>query len=1200
MKKLGKVQLRALWSLGALCLALLGFGLLSWADSRPYVVVTASPAEIWVQPGQSFSVTFIGTIKGDVFSEQWYSAPDYVAIAGNTITLTYQAPNTDGDYSVSQGLAAQYQYRVDGQTGGGGGSGGARCLVHVRSKPMTTPTPMGTPSPTASPNPTPTYPPNPSPTTPPNPTPTIPPGPNPTPTSSSSGSWSPLEKEIGYHRVGESWQADGCMTAPVDQSADCAENPAPTATPLPVPTLAPPTPRHPIDPPGSVPVPTSAPAPGPTEGGPTEGSPTEGSPTEGGPTEGGPTEGPRGAIPPTGAPATPLEPGLPPGVMPQSSAPALAPSAPAMLSAPAPTPAPTAPSKDKVVLPGAEVPCAVQSAQDFDTYTSSSRDGIQTKSYAADGPLTYRWSASAGHFKDDAETGQNVTWVAPDDLSEATSVIIKCIIDDPDGPRVSAPDTGSHDDNATVRMATVKVVPKVIYLTGSKPDFVVYRNPTDPTPTPMPIESEVVSTSTASDFAGGSVDSGVIEGDLPNEQDADVPDDNPDDWIPQDQEFIQDAPPESGEPIISFGLHVSGFPKWKAKVSVYEMGEDSGSLAAPLASTEITGDSDESNPDKLQVKWSQLFPGLKPPTGLYFYNVEVEGVIVPGKSFLDEKFFGVQDDRNSREAQRLETDMSISELSWQVVDDDENLLPFAAIAGPGGIGQTSEEGIWPKVEITFRLSGANTPSSLPTLWLIDPEFEREQALGVERLPDGRYKAVWTAKAETLKQMGEYLLTADGKGKTPVKKPVPAFKRANNSVTVDGFALGYEMMSHAHQPIANATLRRYAEAGSWNTFRAFVKVTQKIKGANGTSWFSDKPVSNATLNNFEWISENVPGRMPRDVKTAAKDWSGNPRSLGLRVTWREFSNEVIKQEKPGVDRWYGLRAQKVASGWSYPWQVSTGVTWWGARIDYNKKGQPRVWQLPTDRKEGKLDFPLSEERTTRLYAQPNFTQIDPYYGEKQRRLWWPDPSGRDTKKWQGRVVGQGRIDVPIFDSADKNAPAGQGALNAKIMHFATGFINTPYGWGGQTYGGQQSRTATEFTRGSGNAYTDKNGAKLGDSRRVSSYGIDCSGFVTEAAYLAGITGIPSAWGYTAGDLMSASQAVDVDSFNYLRPGDFVAWSKHTFYVAATPIGTGAATRVRTLEAQPDVVGTELGRTRYSWRNKSALDEVEAEWRRWGTP
>ena len=175
----------------------------------------------------------------------------------------------------------------------------------------------------------------------------------------------------------------------------------------------------------------------------------------------------------------------------------------------------------------------------------------------------------------------------------------------------------------------------------------------------------------------------------------------------------------------------------------------------------------------------------------------------------------------------------------------------------------------------------------------------------------------------------------------------------------------------------------------------------------------------------------------------------------------------------------------------------------------------------------------------------------------------------------------------------------------ITHFATGFINTPYGWGGQTYGGQQSRTATDFTRGSGNAYTDKNGAKLGDSRRVSSYGIDCSGFVCEAAYLAGITGISSAWGYTASDLMSASQAVDVDSFNYLRPGDFVPWSKHVAYVARAPIltdgDTNNSTTLFTLEAQPDSLGNELGRTRYSdIRDKGYLKRVGAKWRRWNTP
>ena len=122
-------------------------------------------------------------------------------------------------------------------------------------------------------------------------------------------------------------------------------------------------------------------------------------------------------------------------------------------------------------------------------------------------------------------------------------------------------------------------------------------------------------------------------------------------------------------------------------------------------------------------------------------------------------------------------------------------------------------------------------------------------------------------------------------------------------------------------------------------------------------------------------------------------------------------------------------------------------------------------------------------------------------------------------------------------------------------------------------------------------------------RKSSYGIDCIGFVCEATYLAGITGIPSAWGYTAGDLMSAG--VEVDSFNYLRPGDFVPWSKHVFYVAQAPNlidgDTDDGTILSTLEAQPDQSGTELGRTRYSSNNtkrsKLYLQNAGAKWRRW---
>ena len=52
-----------------------------------------------------------------------------------------------------------------------------------------------------------------------------------------------------------------------------------------------------------------------------------------------------------------------------------------------------------------------------------------------------------------------------------------------------------------------------------------------------------------------------------------------------------------------------------------------------------------------------------------------------------------------------------------------------------------------------------------------------------------------------------------------------------------------------------------------------------------------------------------------------------------------------------------------------------------------------------------------------------------------------------------------------------------------------------------------------------------------SRCNGSYGIDCSGFVSEAAYLAGITGLGRE-GDTASGLMS--DGVSVDDFSYSNP------------------------------------------------------------------
>jgi len=119
------------------------------------------------------------------------------------------------------------------------------------------------------------------------------------------------------------------------------------------------------------------------------------------------------------------------------------------------------------VAAGALVPCAVQEAQDYDTYIKTNVADETTKTYApeandadettqtyvADGPLTYKWSADKGTFQG-ATDGKTATWKAPTEPGRYT---LKCTIDDPDGARVTDPDTGSHDDAALVRSCQIIV-----------------------------------------------------------------------------------------------------------------------------------------------------------------------------------------------------------------------------------------------------------------------------------------------------------------------------------------------------------------------------------------------------------------------------------------------------------------------------------------------------------------------------------------------------------------------------------------------------------------------------------------------------------------------------------------------------------------------------------------------------------------------
>ena len=498
MKKFGKVQIRLLWSLAVLCLMVLGYAWHALAIGST-ATVTATPGEVWVTAGETATVTFTGTFTGEpapregysvVAGPFWYDWTGSTHLPGNSVVKQYPtSPSTrDYDFTVSTELYAyhtydntgEYHWRHDEITGGDTGY----CIIHVRANP-TAPAPTPYPTPTYPPYPTPTYPPYPTPTSP-SPTPTYPPTPTPVPyptTPTTSTSWSPLDKPIGYHRVGDGWQADGCMVAPVDHSADCnAATPTPTASPTPTPTPYPtptypatPTPTgQPIDPPYPPPYPTPTYPPYPTPTYPPYPTPTyPATPTPTYPpylpvtsAAVGSAASPISIAPtptsPTPAPEQPWNPTPTPGPTAPTPTPTASPTPTAT-----PTASPTPQPADKTVAAGARVPCEVQEAQDFDTRDDSDYSArTSSRSYHADGPLSYKWTADKGHFEG-STTNRTATWIAPDDSREAVTAIVKCTIDDPTGPRVNAPETGSHDDDALVREATLRVMPPVVKFGGS-------------------------------------------------------------------------------------------------------------------------------------------------------------------------------------------------------------------------------------------------------------------------------------------------------------------------------------------------------------------------------------------------------------------------------------------------------------------------------------------------------------------------------------------------------------------------------------------------------------------------------------------------------------------------------------------------------------------------------------------------------------
>jgi cell wall-associated NlpC family hydrolase len=186
-----------------------------------------------------------------------------------------------------------------------------------------------------------------------------------------------------------------------------------------------------------------------------------------------------------------------------------------------------------------------------------------------------------------------------------------------------------------------------------------------------------------------------------------------------------------------------------------------------------------------------------------------------------------------------------------------------------------------------------------------------------------------------------------------------------------------------------------------------------------------------------------------------------------------------------------------------------------------------------------------------------------------------------------------------------------------MEWASSFLNTPYAWGGQTRGGFQSRSPSDFTCSADlNPNTPKREShktdrvsKIGSSLYLYGgygYGIDCSGFVGETCYIATNGRVPpddlgtsvlKIWDKTSnspresvfvGSILIAKRVAYHNAnapqhhyvgVSYIRPGDFIAFRDHVVYAVSK--WNHSARQIRVIEAYPgrkEVGGKVLVQTR----------------------
>jgi len=158
---------------------------------------------------------------------------------------------------------------------------------------------------------------------------------------------------------------------------------------------------------------------------------------------------------------------------------------------------------------------------------------------------------------------------------------------------------------------------------------------------------------------------------------------------------------------------------------------------------------------------------------------------------------------------------------------------------------------------------------------------------------------------------------------------------------------------------------------------------------------------------------------------------------------------------------------------------------------------------------------------------------------------------DGNEWCLRICPK---DPTIYVEPDP--PPDNSAQRQHYLEWMSTYLDEPYEWGGEGYGGEDSGADEESA------------SYVGGEGSYDGYGMDCSGLVSCAAYRAGYNWSP--WRLSCTGLVGVSTAVPTPWMDNLVPGDIINKVKHHVMSYRYTAGTAPNRTFYTIEATGDTV------------------------------